>query len=82
MHGGHTVHMSEWFRTHTLCPTGCGCKCIENSNGVYSVFQTPVTPWQPVYSPVPPKATSVAQQGTGPTVQIAATRSSVNGAPV
>lgn len=28
-HGGHTEHLSEWFKTHTECPvTSCVCKCF------------------------------------------------------
>lgn len=26
-HGGHPKHIQEWFKSETLCPTGCGCKC-------------------------------------------------------
>ncbi|XP_076470516.1 GATOR2 complex protein WDR59-like isoform X3 [Babylonia areolata] len=34
-HGGHTAHMKEWFRTQTVCPTGCGCNCMkENFFGI------------------------------------------------
>lgn len=28
-HGGHAVHMQDWFLTHSECPTGCGCLCIQ-----------------------------------------------------
>lgn len=27
-HGGHTSHLTEWFDKHSVCPTGCGCKCL------------------------------------------------------
>lgn len=27
-HGGHTFHIVEWFKTHDMCPTGCGCFCL------------------------------------------------------
>lgn len=30
-HGGHTAHMQWWFATHTVCPAGCGCCCLEAS---------------------------------------------------
>ncbi|XP_033625882.1 GATOR complex protein WDR59-like [Asterias rubens] len=30
-HGGHTTHMLQWFKTETVCPTGCGCLCQTNS---------------------------------------------------
>lgn len=29
-HGGHTIHMLEWFQVHTQCPTGCGCNCLQS----------------------------------------------------
>lgn len=31
-HGGHSVHMQEWFNTHNVCPTGCGCICMPPQN--------------------------------------------------
>uniref|UniRef100_A0A8C5WKW0 WD repeat domain 59 n=1 Tax=Leptobrachium leishanense TaxID=445787 RepID=A0A8C5WKW0_9ANUR len=30
-HGGHTMHMLEWFSTQEVCPTGCGCHCLLES---------------------------------------------------
>ena len=27
-HGGHAFHVDEWFKTHDMCPTGCGCYCL------------------------------------------------------
>ncbi|XP_033209971.1 GATOR complex protein WDR59 isoform X1 [Belonocnema kinseyi] len=30
-HGGHTQHLAAWFDTETLCPTGCGCFCLQES---------------------------------------------------
>lgn len=27
-HGGHLVHMKEWFATEKLCATGCGHTCV------------------------------------------------------
>lgn len=27
-HGGHTMHMHQWFKFHDQCPTGCGCDCL------------------------------------------------------
>lgn len=28
-HGGHALHLMEWFREHPICPvTSCPCKCI------------------------------------------------------
>jgi len=26
-HGGHVGHLQDWFRTNTVCPTGCGHSC-------------------------------------------------------
>jgi hypothetical protein len=26
-HGGHVVHLKEWFSSNESCPTGCGCTC-------------------------------------------------------
>ncbi|KAK9700726.1 SEA (Seh1-associated) complex subunit [Basidiobolus ranarum] len=26
-HGGHLLHMQEWFRDNSTCPTGCGHQC-------------------------------------------------------
>lgn len=34
-HGGHTKHLKEWFETKNLCPTGCGCKCLIDSRGIF-----------------------------------------------
>lgn len=28
-HGGHTKHIEEWFSDMDVCPSGCGCKCLE-----------------------------------------------------
>ncbi|XP_055355079.1 GATOR complex protein WDR59-like [Paramacrobiotus metropolitanus] len=28
-HGGHLVHMEEWFQYNGICPSGCGCSCLE-----------------------------------------------------
>lgn len=28
-HGGHTYHLMTWFETMDVCPTGCGCRCLE-----------------------------------------------------
>ncbi|XP_071035553.1 GATOR2 complex protein WDR59 isoform X2 [Parasteatoda tepidariorum] len=28
-HGGHTKHMQDWFSEMNVCPSGCGCKCLE-----------------------------------------------------
>ncbi|KAF4520935.1 hypothetical protein B566_EDAN008910 [Ephemera danica] len=26
-HGGHLAHLQDWFKSHTMCPTGCGHSC-------------------------------------------------------
>jgi WD40 repeat protein len=26
-HGGHSLHLREWFSAETSCPSGCGCQC-------------------------------------------------------
>ncbi|XP_029054002.1 GATOR complex protein WDR59 isoform X1 [Osmia bicornis bicornis] len=31
-HGGHTQHLAKWFTSETLCPTGCGCYCLQESS--------------------------------------------------
>jgi len=31
-HGGHSTHMQAWFRSRKVCPTGCGCACLEMSD--------------------------------------------------
>ncbi|VDI29347.1 WD repeat-containing protein 59 [Mytilus galloprovincialis] len=28
-HGGHTAHLTEWFKRENECPTGCGCQCLK-----------------------------------------------------
>ena len=30
-HGGHSSHMMAWFQGHDVCPTGCGCKCLQEN---------------------------------------------------
>ena len=29
-HGGHTLHLMEWFMKNEICPSGCGCYCLKN----------------------------------------------------
>lgn len=36
-HGGHTIHLLEWFTKHDACPTGCGCRCQEQSSSLIDV---------------------------------------------
>ncbi|OAD54322.1 WD repeat-containing protein 59 [Eufriesea mexicana] len=33
-HGGHTQHLATWFTSKTLCPTGCGCYCLQESSAL------------------------------------------------
>ncbi|XP_076671649.1 WD repeat domain 59 isoform X3 [Andrena cerasifolii] len=33
-HGGHTQHLATWFTNETLCPTGCGCYCLQESSAL------------------------------------------------
>ncbi|CAH3138838.1 unnamed protein product [Porites lobata] len=28
-HGGHTYHLKAWFESMDVCPSGCGCRCLE-----------------------------------------------------
>ena len=28
-HGGHTAHLTQWFKSENECPTGCGCQCLK-----------------------------------------------------
>ncbi|XP_037959724.1 GATOR complex protein Wdr59 [Teleopsis dalmanni] len=30
-HGGHVIHMMQWFEKHNVCATGCGCLCLKQS---------------------------------------------------
>lgn len=31
-HGGHAVHMMQWFSENERCPVGCGCNCLHESD--------------------------------------------------
>ncbi|XP_046386654.1 GATOR complex protein WDR59 isoform X2 [Ischnura elegans] len=33
-HGGHTHHIQNWFKYEDSCPSGCGCKCTEQSAAI------------------------------------------------
>ncbi|KAL7456072.1 hypothetical protein ACHAWC_008345 [Mediolabrus comicus] len=35
-HGGHADHMMAWFEEHQMCPTGCGCLCVERKASRFS----------------------------------------------
>ncbi|XP_013118277.1 GATOR complex protein Wdr59 [Stomoxys calcitrans] len=30
-HGGHLMHMKQWFQKHNVCATGCGCQCLQQT---------------------------------------------------
>ena len=34
-HGGHTVHMFNWFAQSEQCPTGCGCLCLQQNTNIF-----------------------------------------------
>lgn len=33
-HGGHLMHMMQWFKGHSICPTGCGCQCLQKTSAL------------------------------------------------
>lgn len=33
-HGGHAAHMEAWFKHESVCPSGCGCLCLEETAAV------------------------------------------------
>ncbi|XP_017785327.1 PREDICTED: WD repeat-containing protein 59 isoform X2 [Nicrophorus vespilloides] len=35
-HGGHTIHMQQWFSSYEMCPSGCGCRCLIETGTVLS----------------------------------------------
>ncbi|XP_070574732.1 GATOR2 complex protein WDR59-like [Ptychodera flava] len=39
-HGGHSYHMLEWFQTQDVCPTGCGCFCLQEDFQIYGRERT------------------------------------------
>ncbi|XP_055383102.1 GATOR complex protein Wdr59 [Condylostylus longicornis] len=34
-HGGHLLHLDQWFKTHNMCPFGCGCPCLERTSALF-----------------------------------------------
>ncbi|KAK0087002.1 hypothetical protein PV326_005337 [Microctonus aethiopoides] len=36
-HGGHTQHLAAWFANETVCPTGCGCCCLQESTSLLTM---------------------------------------------
>ncbi|XP_077982263.1 GATOR2 complex protein WDR59-like [Glandiceps talaboti] len=39
-HGGHSFHMLEWFESNEVCPTGCGCYCLQEEFQLYGRERT------------------------------------------
>ncbi|KAK4879789.1 hypothetical protein RN001_007935 [Aquatica leii] len=35
-HGGHTKHIQQWFERYNVCATGCGCKCLIETVGMFN----------------------------------------------
>lgn len=35
-HGGHTLHMQQWFSRNKICPSGCGCYCLAETAGMFN----------------------------------------------
>ncbi|KAK9693895.1 WD domain, G-beta repeat [Popillia japonica] len=35
-HGGHTLHMQQWFAKNKICPSGCGCYCLAETAGMFN----------------------------------------------
>ena len=42
-HGGHTYHLMTWFESMDMCPSGCGCRCLEV--GTFIVDWPHPPPW-------------------------------------
>ncbi|KAK9879451.1 hypothetical protein WA026_006522 [Henosepilachna vigintioctopunctata] len=34
-HGGHTIHLLQWFERNDVCPSGCGCKCLIETGNMF-----------------------------------------------
>ncbi|XP_072051931.1 GATOR2 complex protein WDR59-like [Amphiura filiformis] len=41
-HGGHSLHMMEWFKHESVCPTGCGCMCPQQAKQICE--DAPISP--------------------------------------
>ncbi|XP_058792882.1 GATOR complex protein WDR59 isoform X2 [Phymastichus coffea] len=37
-HGGHTYHLAAWFTNETVCPTGCGCCCLQENMALLKMW--------------------------------------------
>ncbi|KAH0953331.1 hypothetical protein HN011_003128 [Eciton burchellii] len=36
-HGGHIQHLAAWFAKETVCPTGCGCHCLQENSVLFKI---------------------------------------------
>ncbi|XP_050454486.1 GATOR complex protein WDR59 isoform X2 [Cataglyphis hispanica] len=36
-HGGHIEHLAAWFTKETVCPTGCGCHCLQENSMLFKI---------------------------------------------
>lgn len=36
-HGGHIEHLAAWFAKEVVCPTGCGCHCLQENSVLFKV---------------------------------------------
>lgn len=37
-HGGHMQHMMQWFEKHSVCATGCGCRCLQRTSELLALI--------------------------------------------
>ncbi|ORY03437.1 WD40 repeat-like protein [Basidiobolus meristosporus CBS 931.73] len=51
-HGGHLLHMQEWFKENSTCPTGCGHQCSFTTTSASDPTSLPPP------SPLPPPSSS------------------------
>ncbi|XP_036149984.1 GATOR complex protein WDR59 isoform X3 [Monomorium pharaonis] len=36
-HGGHIEHLAAWFAKEVVCPTGCGCHCLQENSVLFKI---------------------------------------------
>ncbi|XP_071574180.1 GATOR2 complex protein WDR59 isoform X1 [Temnothorax nylanderi] len=36
-HGGHIEHLAAWFAKEIVCPTGCGCHCLQENSVLFKI---------------------------------------------
>lgn len=34
-HGGHMAHLQQWFAKNNICPSGCGCNCLNETANLF-----------------------------------------------